>query len=200
VTESAGGGGGPATGVKPGALTELLRQVAASPERREDEPPPLLPGTVVGSFEVVREVGRGGFGVVYEARDRELGRLAALKVVRAGAAVDEEGRVVREAEAIARLSHPNLITLHDLGRSERGPYLVFEFLYGKTLQERLDVGPLQVQVVVPWDRVALGLELPMLPGKPLPDPREWCRGLLRLLHRGGSRVRVGRDPGHHGPA
>jgi TolB-like protein/Flp pilus assembly protein TadD/predicted Ser/Thr protein kinase len=134
--------------VKPGALTDLLRRVAASPEEREAEPTPLLPGAVVGRFEVVRELGRGAFGVVYEARDRELGRQVALKMVRPGAAAVEDRKVSREAEAIARLSHPNLVTLHDVGRSEAGPYLVFELLRGKTLQERIDDGPMPAQEAV----------------------------------------------------
>jgi tetratricopeptide (TPR) repeat protein len=138
----------PPTGVKPGALTDLLRQVAAVPETREAAPAPLLAGAVIGRFEIVRELGRGGFGVVYEARDRELGRQVALKLVRHGAAAAEAGKVAREAEAIARLAHPNLITLYEVGRSDHGPYLVFELLRGKTLQERIDDGPLPLQEAV----------------------------------------------------
>ena len=148
MAEGAGDGIDPATGVKPGALTALLAEVAAAPEQREAEPPSLLPGTAIGRFEVLRELGRGGFGVVYEARDRDLGRQVALKVVRPGRVKEEEGRVNREAEAIARLTHPNLVTLYDVGRSDGGPYLVFEFLRGKTLQERMDDGPMPVQEAV----------------------------------------------------
>jgi tetratricopeptide (TPR) repeat protein len=148
VAEGAGDGSGRATGVPPGALTALLAEVAAAPEPREAEPPSLLPGTVIGRFEILRELGRGGFGVVYEARDRDLGRPVALKFVRPGRVKEEEGRVTREAEAIARLTHPNLITLHDVGRSDSGPYLVFELLRGKTLQERMDDGPMPVQEAV----------------------------------------------------
>jgi TolB-like protein/Tfp pilus assembly protein PilF len=145
---SGGYGRGPPTGLKPGALTDLLRQVAAAPGPAQAEPSPLLPGSVVGRFEILRELGRGGFGVVYEARDRELGRQVALKLVWAGGAAVEAGQVAREAEAIARLSHPNLVTLHDLGRSDVGPYLVFELLRGRTLQARIDDGPLQLREAV----------------------------------------------------
>jgi serine/threonine protein kinase/tetratricopeptide (TPR) repeat protein len=148
VGVDAGDGSGSPPGVRPGALTDLLRQVAEAPGAQVAEPAPLLPGAVVGRFEILRELGRGGFGVVYEARDRELGRQVALKFVRAGLAGADEGRVAREAEAIARLSHPNLITLHDVGRSDGSPYLVFELLRGKTLQERLDEGPLALQEAV----------------------------------------------------
>jgi serine/threonine protein kinase len=134
--------------LKPGALTDLLREVAAVGEPPEVRLPELPEGTVVGRFEVLRELGRGAFGVVYEARDRRLGRMVALKVVRPGRAEVGESKVVREAEAIARLTHPNLITLHDVGKSEHGPYLVFELLRGKTLEERMRGGPLPVEEAV----------------------------------------------------
>ncbi|HET8732966.1 MAG TPA: protein kinase [Anaeromyxobacteraceae bacterium] len=102
----------------------------------------------MGRFEIVRELGRGGFGVVYEAKDRDLGRQVAVKVVRPGRIAEEEGKVSREAEAIARLAHPNLITLFEVGRSEHGPFLVFELLRGKTLDLRIEEGPLPVQEAV----------------------------------------------------
>jgi TolB-like protein/Flp pilus assembly protein TadD/predicted Ser/Thr protein kinase len=148
VSEGAGDGGSRATGVEPGALTALLQEVAAAPEKREAEPLSLPPGTILGRFEIIRELGRGGFGVVYEAKDRDLGRQVAVKVVRPGRIREEEGKVSREAEAIARLAHPNLITLHEVGRSGHGPFLVFELLRGKTLDLRIEEGPLPVQEAV----------------------------------------------------
>ena len=158
VAEGAGDASGGATGVQPGALTALLQEVAAAPEKGEAEPVSLPPGTVVGRFEIIRELGRGGFGVVYEARDRDLGRQVAVKVVRPGRITEEEGKVSREAEAIARLSHPNLITLFEVGRSEHGPFLVFELLRGKTLDLRIEEGPLPVQEAVHVEtEVARGL-------------------------------------------
>jgi serine/threonine protein kinase len=158
VVGEPGDGCGSTTGVKPGVMTALLQQVVAAPEQRASELSSLPPGTVVGRFEIVRELGRGAFGVVYEARDRELGRMVALKVVRPGTAVVGEAKVLLEAEAIARLSHPNLVTLHDVGQSDCGPYLVFELLRGKTLQDRMDEGPLPVQEAVHFAaEVARGL-------------------------------------------
>ena len=144
----AGDDSGSPKGLKPGALSALLREIVATPEVPEVEPTPLLPGTIIGRFELARELGRGAFGVVYEARDRELGRLVALKIVRPGRSEVDESKIAREAEAVARLSHPNLVTLYDVGHSESGPYLVFELLRGKTLQERIDEGPLPVPAAV----------------------------------------------------
>jgi eukaryotic-like serine/threonine-protein kinase len=103
---------------------------------------------VVGRFELLREIGRGGFGVVYEARDRQLGRLVAFKAIRPGARLRArlgEEWLLREAETAAQLSHPGIATLHDAGRSDHGPYLVFELLEGETLRERLARGPLPVR-------------------------------------------------------
>ncbi len=135
----------PGDQVPPGALSALLVELAASPLPLSDEAEgaPFAPGTSFGRFEIVRELGRGGFGVVYEAQDRDLGRRVAFKVVRtgAGASTLREERLLREAEAAASLSHPNLVTLHDVGRSEAGPFLVLELLQGRTLAEWLDQGP-----------------------------------------------------------
>jgi TolB-like protein len=128
------------------AMSALLLELATMPQREPDWERVLRPGEVVGRFELVREIGRGGFGIVYEAHDRELGRRVAFKAVRPGRPLAEGAGelLLREAEAIARLSHPNLVTLHDLGRCEQGPYLVLELLRGTTLGERLAAGPLPV--------------------------------------------------------
>jgi tetratricopeptide (TPR) repeat protein len=112
--------------------------------------PDLQPGGTVGRFKLVRELGRGGFGVVYEAADGDLGRTVALKVVRAGTRIANRGSqwLLREAEAVARLNHPNIVTLHDLGQASSGPYLVFELLRGQSLAEKLRGGPLPVDEVL----------------------------------------------------
>ncbi len=126
-------------GVQPGTLSAILRELVAAPE---DTGPPPVPGTSIGRFQLVREIGRGGFGVVWEARDRELGRSVAFKLVKARSRTDlREERVQREAEASAQLSHDNVVALYDVGRSVHGPYLVMELLRGATLAERLRQGP-----------------------------------------------------------
>jgi len=103
--------------------------------------PAPSPGTVIGRFEIVRELGRGGFGVVYEALDRDLGRSVAFKLLQASLqpSVREE-RMLHEAETASRLSHPNIVTLFDMGRCAHGPYLVLELLRGATLAQRLASG------------------------------------------------------------
>ncbi len=143
-------------GLVPGALSALLVRLAAAPASDPGGGWGLLPepGTVIGRFELVREIGRGGFGVVYEARDRELPRSVAFKLVRPGLLQVGEDQLRREADAIAQLSHPNLVTLFDVGRSDYGPYLVLELLRGETLDARLRRGPLPAQ-----EAVALAVEV-----------------------------------------
>ncbi len=121
-------------------MSALLEELAEAPEVRPGSG--IGPGTVIGGrFEVLRELGRGGFGVVFEARDRELGRLVAVKVVRPRRGVDP--RMLRsEAEAAAALHHPNIVTVHDLGSEGGEGWLVLELLRGETLEERLHRGRL----------------------------------------------------------
>jgi TolB-like protein/tetratricopeptide (TPR) repeat protein len=135
-----------------GQLSTLLKELAAAPpgdllgawQRR------LEPGDVVGRFEILREIGRGGFGVVYEALDRQLGRSVAFKTLRPARTGHELSAdwILREAEAVARLDHPAIVTLFDVGRCESGPYLVEELLRGETLAERIGRGPLQFREVL----------------------------------------------------
>jgi TolB-like protein/tetratricopeptide (TPR) repeat protein len=129
-------------------MTALLHELAAAPPDPGTQPgPSLQPGQVVGRFELLRELGRGGFGVVWEALDQSLKRRVAFKLVQtslagAGAGADQ---LQREAEVVAKLSHPNLVTLHDVGRCEHGAYLILELLRGETLQARLGRGPVSLE-------------------------------------------------------
>jgi serine/threonine protein kinase len=104
---------------------------------------PALPGRL-GRFDLIEVLGSGGFGIVYRAVDRELGRVVAVKVPRPerlGADEDRE-RFLREARIAATLRHPGLVPLFEAGRIEGQPYLVSEYIEGRTLAERFSAGPL----------------------------------------------------------
>ncbi len=137
------------------ALTRLLEELARTPESQIAQAwqKKLSPGEVVGRFELLREAGRGGFGVVYEARDMQLGRLVAFKALRPGRPLDQKQveSLRREAEAAAQLNHPNLVTVHDFGTCPAGPFLIMELLQGAPLSRRLESGPLP-----PWEAVRIG--------------------------------------------
>ncbi|MGI5197969.1 serine/threonine-protein kinase [Streptomyces sp. CA-288835] len=103
------------------------------------------PGDVIdGRFELIERLGSGGMGTVWRARDSVLHREVALKAVRADAATSDamRERVLREARALARLSHPNVVTIHHIVDQDPHPWLVMELVSGISLQQRLDNGPL----------------------------------------------------------
>ena len=105
---------------------------------------PLTPGARLGPYEIVESIGSGGMGVVYRAHDGRLARDVAVKVVAAHLASDPEARArfEREARAIAALSHPNILAIHDIGIEGDVPYAVTELLHGESLRARLARGPL----------------------------------------------------------
>ena len=126
-----------------GDVSRLLRDVFAGEDPKSSGWDGVLyRGSVVGRFELVREVGHGGFGAVWEARDRELKRRVAFKAIHRIAGAEPDEQTVAEAEAAAHLSHPNVVTLFDVGRSAQGAYLVMEFLEGRSLSQLLRGGPL----------------------------------------------------------
>ncbi len=102
----------------------------------------LGPGSRVGPYEVLSSVGAGGMGEVYRARDTRLGRDVAIKVLPDTFASDPErqARFEREAQAVAALSHPNIVAVFDTGVDEGRAFVVMELLDGQTLRARLDDG------------------------------------------------------------
>jgi CRP-like cAMP-binding protein len=136
-----------ATRLNARTMTAFLRELCADAHDRSlGWDTVLRPGGAVGRFELVREIGRGGFGVVWEARDLELRRDVAFKAMRRGVGSELRlQRLMHEAEAAARLSHPNIVTLYDVGHAEAGPYLVMELLQGETLAHRLTGPPLHAE-------------------------------------------------------
>jgi tetratricopeptide (TPR) repeat protein len=99
-----------------------------------DKKLPAVPG-----YELLRELGRGGMGVVYQARDVRLNRIVALKMLLTGAHAGPIDRIrfQIEAEAVATLQHPNIIKIHEVGEKDGCPYLAFEFLEGQSLDRYL---------------------------------------------------------------
>jgi serine/threonine protein kinase/Tfp pilus assembly protein PilF len=110
----------------------------------------LSPGTRLGSYEILSLIGAGGMGEVYRARDDRLGRDVAIKTISPRMAVGPDAltRFEREGRAIAAMSHPNILTIHDVGREGETSYIVTELLEGKTLRHRLAQPDLSWRVAV----------------------------------------------------
>src|SRR5579863_803115 len=99
-------------------------------------------GTTISHYEILEKLGEGGMGLVYKARDLQLGRFVAVKVLIAGAgeSSDHRARFVQEARAASSLNHPNIITIHDIVTIDEGECIVMEFVRGKTLADMIDAG------------------------------------------------------------
>jgi serine/threonine-protein kinase len=120
----------------------------------------LSTGTRLGPYEVVSPLGAGGMGEVYRARDARLGREVAIKVLPSHLAADAVSlaRFEQEARAVAALSHPNILAIHDFGRSEGIVYAVMELLEGATLRVRLSAAEIGLARCVDWAlQIAQGL-------------------------------------------
>ena len=98
--------------------------------------------TRLGPYEILAPLGAGGMGEVYTARDTRLDREVAVKVLPESVASDPDrrARFEREAKAVAALSHPNILAIHDFGFEGGRAYAVMELLHGETLRERLAGG------------------------------------------------------------
>ncbi len=119
-------------------------------------------GTLLGRYVVVDQLGEGGMGIVYAAYDPELDRKLAVKLLRAAPGSDAEAsrgreRLQREAQAMARLSHPNVIAVHDVGTFEDQVFVAMELVDGGTLRQWLDTPRSWREVVATFTQAARGL-------------------------------------------
>src|SRR5262245_49828388 len=115
---------------------------------------PLTPGDRLGPYEVMGFVGAGGMGEVYRARDSRLNRDVAVKVLHASVAADPERlrRFTAEAQAVAALNHPNVLTIYEVGAEGDHPFIATELLEGVTLRETLDAGAVPLSKAIDYAR------------------------------------------------
>jgi eukaryotic-like serine/threonine-protein kinase len=110
-----------------------------------------LIGKVVGNYEILAELGRGGMGVVYKAHEMSLQRVVALKVLPAHLAGDPEfvKRFEREARSVAQLNHPNIVTIYAVGEHDGNHFIAMEYIKGRTFTAALEQdGPFEVRRAV----------------------------------------------------
>jgi serine/threonine-protein kinase len=136
--------------------------MADAPPDADSPPPPDLTGRTLGDFQVLRKIGQGGMGQVYLARQLSLKRQVALKILRDDHTSNATAlkRFQAEAEAVARISHPNIVQVYAVGEQDGQRYMALEYVDGRNLRDYLDrKGPPELPVAVSILRqVAAGLQ------------------------------------------
>ncbi|CAN5214411.1 hypothetical protein BH20ACI2_BH20ACI2_04000 [soil metagenome] len=114
------------------------------------EPKNLEAGKCFGHYEIVRQIGAGGMGEVYLAKDKKLDRKVAVKILNEKFSRHESNlqRFVREAKAASGLNHPNILVIHEIGEAEEANYIVSEYVEGETLREVIEKSPLKLSEIL----------------------------------------------------
>ncbi|MDE2490451.1 MAG: serine/threonine protein kinase, partial [Elusimicrobia bacterium] len=145
------------------AFTRLTRSgpTVAGDELATPQPPSAaghLPGLIRGQYEVARQIGAGGMGMVFEGTDRSLGRRVAIKKMREEIRFDprERARFVSEAKTVAALHHPNIVDIYAIAEDGDDVYLIFEYVDGRTVHDLLQGGRLAPEEAVKIVRASAG--------------------------------------------
>src|SRR6266704_1263016 len=107
----------------------------------------LAAGTKLGRYEIRSQIGAGGMGEVYLAQDMKLDRQVAVKFLPESLVADEQARkrLIREAQAAAKLDHPNICTIHEVGEEDGRSFIVMQYVEGETLDARIKSKPLELK-------------------------------------------------------
>ena len=116
-------------------------------------------GQVISHYKIIEKLGEGGMGVVYKARDTKLDRTVALKFLPPAVGEKEKTRLIREAQAVARLDHPNICTVYEIGDAEGMPYIAMAYVEGTTIKDRVEEGQLTLDEITDYaQQIARGLQ------------------------------------------